>query len=88
MGHHGGGGRPSPVGRAGISVARFNRALAQLLKMIRTARSFSETEKLALFAFWSERGEPDEISPSRFEQHPDWLRYAWLGVGRIQSQQE
>src|SRR6266704_554924 len=67
-----------------ISGARFNRALAQLLKNDPDLRSFSETEKLALFAFWSERGDPEEISRA-VEQHPDWLRYAWLGVAKYKA---
>jgi hypothetical protein len=64
-----------------LSDASFNRALAQLLKNDPNLQSFSETEKLALFAFWSERGNPGEISRA-VEQHPDWLRYAWLGMAK------
>jgi O-antigen ligase len=67
-----------------ISGARFNRALAQLLRNDPNLRSFSETEKLALFAFWSERGDPEEISRA-VEQHPDWLRYAWLGMAKYKA---
>jgi O-antigen ligase len=64
-----------------LSNASFNRALAQLLKNDPNLQSFSETQKLALFAFWSERGNPGEISRA-VEQHPDWLRYAWLGMAK------
>jgi O-antigen ligase len=64
-----------------LSNASFNRALAQLLKNDPNLQSFSETEKLALFAFWSERGDPGEISRG-VEEHPDWLRYAWLGMAK------
>jgi O-antigen ligase len=64
-----------------LSNASFNRALAQLLKNDPNLQSFSETEKLALFAFWSERGNPGEISRG-VEEHPDWLRYAWLGMAK------
>ncbi len=64
-----------------LSNASFNRALAQLLKNDPDLQSFSETEKLALFAFWSERGDSGEISRG-VEQHPDWLRYAWLGMAK------
>ena len=67
-----------------ISGARFNRALAQLLRNDPNLRSFGETEKLALFAFWSERGDPEEISQA-VEQHPDWLRYAWFGVAKYKA---
>jgi hypothetical protein len=64
-----------------LSNASFNRALAQLLKNDPNLQLFSETEKLAFFAFWSERGDPGEISRG-VEQHPDWLRYAWLGMAK------
>ena len=67
-----------------ISGARFNRALAQLLRNDPNLGSFGETEKLALFAFWSERGDPEEISRA-VEQHPDWLRYAWLGIAKYKA---
>src|SRR6188472_3774591 len=67
-----------------ISGARFNSALAQLLKNDPDLHSFGETEKLALFAFWSERGDPEEISRA-VEEHPDWLRYAWLGVAKYKA---
>jgi O-Antigen ligase len=64
--------------------ASFNRALAQLLGNDPNLQSFSETEKLALFALWSERGDPEEISRA-VEQHPDWLRYAWLGIAKYKA---
>jgi len=67
-----------------ISGARFNGALAQLLKNDPDLHSFGETEKLALFAFWSERGDPEEISRA-VEEHPDWLRYAWLGIAKYKA---
>jgi O-Antigen ligase len=67
-----------------VSDASFNRALAQLLRTDPNLQSFSETEKLALFAFWSERGDPEEISRA-VEQHPDWLRYAWLGIAKYKA---
>jgi O-antigen ligase len=67
-----------------VSDASFNRALAQLLRNDPNLQSFSETEKLALFASWSERGDPEEISRA-VEHHPDWLRYAWLGMARYKA---
>jgi O-antigen ligase len=67
-----------------VSDASFNRALAQLLRNDPDLQSFSETEKLALFAVWSERGDPEGISPA-IEQHPDWLRYAWLGMAKYKA---
>jgi len=69
-----------------VSDASFNRALAQLLRNDPNLQSFSETEKLALFALWSERGDPEEISRA-VEQHPDWLRYAWLGMAKYKAGQ-
>ena len=67
-----------------VSDASFNRALAQLLRNDPNLQSFSETEKLAFFAVWSERGDPEEISRA-IEQHPDWLRYAWLGMAKYKA---
>jgi O-antigen ligase len=67
-----------------LSDASFNRALAQLLRNHPNLQSFSETEKLVLLAFWSERGDPEEVSRA-VEQHPDWLRYAWLGMAKYKA---
>jgi hypothetical protein len=67
-----------------LSGARFNRAFAQVLRNDPTLQSFSETEKLALFAFWSERGDPEEIFRA-VEQHPEWRDYAWLGVAKYKA---
>jgi hypothetical protein len=67
-----------------VSGATFNRILAQLLRNDPNLQSFSETEKLALFALWSERGEPEEVYRI-VEQHPDWLRYAWAGVAKYKA---
>jgi O-antigen ligase len=63
------------------SNASFNRVLTQVLRNDPNLRSFSETEKLALFALWSERGDPEEIARA-VEQRPDWLPYAWFGVAK------
>ena len=67
-----------------LSGTRFNYAFAQVLRNNPTLQSFSETEKLALFAFWSERGDPEEISLA-VEQHPEWLGYAWLGMAKYKA---
>jgi hypothetical protein len=67
-----------------VSDASFNSALAQLLRNDPNLQSFSETEKLALFAFWSERGGPEKIART-VEQRPDWLRYAWLGMAKYKA---
>lgn len=69
---------------ARISGADFNRALGKVLENDPDLRSFTETEKLALFAFWSERGDAAELSRAT-SQHPDWLPYAWLGVAKYDA---
>jgi hypothetical protein len=69
---------------ARISGADFNRALAKVLENDPDLKSFSETEKLALFAYWSDRGDPAELSRAT-EQHPDWLPYAWFGVAKYDA---
>ena len=66
---------------ARISGAQFNRALGRILENDPDLSSFSETEKLALFTFWSDRGDAAELSRAT-TQHPDWLPYAWLGVAK------
>jgi hypothetical protein len=67
-----------------VSDVSFDRALAQLLRNDPNLQSFNETEKLALFALWSERGDPEEISRA-VEQRPDWLPYAWLGIAKYKA---
>jgi O-antigen ligase len=69
---------------ARISGAEFNRALSKILENDPDLRSFTETEKLALFDYWSNRGEAAELSRA-VEQHPDWLSYAWLGVAKYDA---
>jgi hypothetical protein len=67
-----------------VSDASFNRALAQLLRNDPNLQSFSETEKLALFALWSDRGDLEEICRV-VEQHPDWFHYAWAGIAKYKA---
>src|SRR5437588_1230753 len=69
---------------ARISGAEFNRTLSKVLENDPDLRSFSETEKLALFDYWSNRGDAAELSRA-VEQHPDWLPYAWLGVAKYDA---
>ena len=69
---------------ARISGTDFNRALAKILENDPELSSFSETEKLALFAYWSERGDAAELSRAT-TRHPDWLPYAWLGVAKYNA---
>ncbi|HET9857530.1 MAG TPA: O-antigen ligase family protein [Chthoniobacterales bacterium] len=72
---------------ARISGAEFNRALAKVQENDPDLSSFSETERLALFAFWSDRGDAAELSRAA-TQHPDWLPYAWLGVAKYDASQK
>jgi O-antigen ligase len=72
---------------ARISGVDFNRALAKVLENDPDLSSFTETEKLALFAFWSDRGDAAELSRATM-QHPDWLPYAWLGVAKYDASQK
>jgi O-antigen ligase/tetratricopeptide (TPR) repeat protein len=69
---------------ARISGAEFNLGLGKVLENDPDLSSFSETEKLALFTFWSDRGDSEELSRAT-SQHPDWLRYAWLGVAKYDA---
>ena len=69
---------------ARISGVDFNRALGKVLENDPGLSSFSEMEKLALFAYWSERGDAAELSRAT-TRHPDWLPYAWLGVAKYNA---
>jgi len=66
------------------SDASFNHVLAELLRNDPNLQSFTETEKLALFALWSEHSDAEEI-PRIVDQHPDWLRYAWAGIAKYKA---
>ena len=71
---------------ARISGDEFNRALAKVLENDPDLKSFAETEKLALFTYWSERGNAEELLRN-VEQHPDWLPYAWFGLAKSKASQ-
>ena len=62
----------------------FNRALVKVLENDPDLKSFTETEKLALFTYWSERGNGEELSRAT-EAHPDWLPYAWFGLAKYHA---
>jgi tetratricopeptide (TPR) repeat protein len=64
----------------------FRRALAQVLRNDPNLQSFTEGEKIALFALWSERGDSAQLSEA-VKQHPDWLNYAWLGLAKQRASQ-
>jgi hypothetical protein len=67
-----------------VSGETFHRGLAQLLKNDPNLQSLTDTEKLALFLLWSERGDLEELA-RLVEQHPDWARYAWLGMAKYKA---
>jgi tetratricopeptide (TPR) repeat protein len=69
---------------ARTSGEEFNRALAKVLENDPDLKSFTETEKLALFTYWSERGNADELSRAT-EAHVDWLPYAWFGLAKYHA---
>jgi hypothetical protein len=69
---------------ARISGDDFNRALGKVLENDPDLKSFTETEKLALFTYWSERGDGEQLSRAT-EQHPDWLQYAWFGLAKSKA---
>ncbi len=62
----------------------FHRGLVQFLKNDPNLQSLTDTEKLALFVLWSERGDLEELV-RLVQQHPDWTRYAWLGIAKYNA---
>src|SRR6266568_901281 len=69
---------------ARITGDEFKRALAKVLENDPSLKSFTETEKLALFTYWSERGDAEQLSRN-VEQHRDWLPYAWFGLAKYHA---
>ena len=69
---------------ARITDDEFNRALGRVLENDPDLKSFTETEKLALFTYWSERGDAEQLSRN-VEQHRDWLPYAWFGLAKYHA---
>jgi hypothetical protein len=69
---------------ARISGDDFNRALVRVLENDPDLKTFTETEKLALFTYWSERGDGEQLSRATAE-HPDWLQYAWFGLAKAKA---
>jgi O-antigen ligase/tetratricopeptide (TPR) repeat protein len=69
---------------ARIEGDEFKRALAKVLENDPDLKSFTETEKLALFSYWSERGDGEELSRAT-AAHPDWLPYAWFGLAKSKA---
>jgi len=69
---------------AQLTGADFNSALAQVLRNDPDLTSFSEPEKLALFSFWSDRGDGEMLN-QEIQKHPDWLSYAWFGIAKYDA---
>ena len=69
---------------ARITGDEFKRALEKALENDPDLKSFTETEKLALFTYWSERGDGEKLSRAT-DAHPDWLPYAWFGLAKYQA---
>ena len=64
-----------------VSGATFSRGIHDYLKNDPDLKTLTDTEKLVLFALWSERGDLDELS-RMVQEHPDWIAYAWLGLAK------
>jgi len=69
---------------AQLTGTEFNGAISEILKNDPDLSSYSEPEKLALFSFWSERGD-GEMLEQAILQHPDWLSYAWFGIAKYDA---
>jgi O-antigen ligase len=67
-----------------VSGETYRRGLAQFLKNDPNLVSLTDPEKLAFFELWSERGDLDELV-RLIRQHPDWTRYAWLGLAKYDA---
>src|SRR4029077_4229429 len=59
-----------------VSGASFDHAIEEFLKHDPNLATLSETEKLALFSLWSERGDLEKLAQA-VEHHPNWISYAW-----------
>lgn len=69
-----------------VSGAPFSHGVGELLKRDPNLKMLNEEEKLAFFSLWSERGDLDRLAQA-VEQHPDWLRFAWLGMATYHAKQ-
>jgi uncharacterized membrane protein len=67
-----------------LSGPDFNNALSEVLKNDPDLGSFSEPEKLALFSFWSDRGD-GQMLDQEIQKHPDWLSFAWFGIAKYDA---
>ena len=69
-----------------VDGAEFDRGIATLLKNDPELKALSEPERLALFTSWSERSDVGLLART-LQQHPEWLRYAWLGMAKYHASQ-
>jgi hypothetical protein len=67
-----------------ISGENFQRALKHVLESDPELKTFTEPEKFALFALWSERGVLEDLA-REVERHPGWMPYAWLGLAKYHA---
>jgi O-antigen ligase len=68
-----------------VTGAAFDRGLTLLFKRDPNLERLSETEKLALFALWSERGKLDQLAQA-VQAHPDWMSFAWFGMAKYDAE--
>jgi hypothetical protein len=62
----------------------FRDGVKKLLAKNPNLEMLSEPQKLALFDLWSERGDLDDLA-NVIQAHPEWLRFAWLGMARYNA---
>lgn len=67
-----------------VTGAAFDRGLTLLFKHDPGLQGLSETEKLALFALWSERGNLEQLARA-VQDHPDWMAFAWFGMAKYNA---
>jgi hypothetical protein len=67
-----------------VSGTLFKHELQRFLENDPDLHTLTETEKLALFSLWSERGDLEELA-RQVQQHQDWLQYAWLGLAKYDA---
>jgi O-antigen ligase len=67
-----------------VTGERFKRELGRFLQNDSDLHTLTETEKLALFSLWSERGDLDDLN-RQIQQHADWMPYAWLGLSKYNA---
>ena len=69
-----------------VSGTLFKHELQRFLENDPDLHTLTETEKLALFSLWSERGDLEELA-RQVQQHQEWLQYAWLGLAKYDASQ-